>query len=150
MKSFTYAAALVGLVLLAGCEERRGVGLGPVGYGGAAGGPQPVTTTFEMTGLEPLPLYRYRTAEVSDANPAAAITAGGSSLRTRDTNLEVVVEGRTYLMRQIELNGVNYVVAEGAAPLPSLPQVIRARTGCLVQTGPLRSGDAAVYTLDCS
>lgn len=150
MKPTGYVVALgVCLGLLSACNQPRGVGLGPVGYGGGPGtGPQSTRAEYEMGGLEPLPLYRFSTNGA--ANPAGALTAGGSDLRTAEWNLTVVVESRTYLMRQIELNGENFVVAEGAAPLASLPSVIRARTGCLVETGPLRSKDAAVYTLDCS
>jgi hypothetical protein len=101
-----------------------------------------------MAGLAPLPVYRF--SQTGPATPAAAMNAGGSDLRLPSQNIEIVQESRTYFMRQIELNGSNYVVSEGAAPVASLVTVIRARTGCLVDPQPLRSDDAAVYTLDCS
>ncbi len=142
--------AVASLGVLAACEQDRGVGLGPVGAGGDLTAPQSTRAEFEMVGVAPLPIYRFATNEATEVNPATAITLGGSRLRNADTNLVVEVAGRTYLMRQIELNGANFVVAEGAAPVDSLLLEIRTRTGCLVQTPPLQSGDAAVYTLDCS
>lgn len=132
--------------VLAGCAGERGVGLGPVGYGGGAGLPQSTRTEVDMVDVERLPLYRFP----GEASAAAASIAGGSNLRRADANLQVEVEGRTYAMRQIEIRGSNYVVAEGAAPVSALPRAIRTRTGCLVDPTPIRARNATVYTLDCS
>ena len=131
---------------LAACGGERGVGLGTVGYGGGATLPTSTRTEVEMVGLERLPLYRFS----GEASPSAASTAGGSNLRRADANLSVDVDGNTYAMRQIEISGSNYVVAEGAAPVSSLPRAIRARTGCLVEPTPIQAKAATVYTLDCS
>lgn len=140
-------ALVIGVV--SGCGGQRGVGLGPIGLGGdPATLPASTRTEFEMGGVDPLPLYRFGTA--GDPSPADAINAGGSDYRLPDRNLPVTVDGQTWHMRQIELNGENFVVVEGAAPTAALPGVIRTRTGCLVDPQPLRSEDAAVYTLDCS
>ena len=136
------------LSVLAACNQ-QGVGLGTVGAGG--GGvtpPQSTRTEFEMGGVEAPPVYRFSVN--GDPSPADAMAAGASVLRTADSNLQVTVESRTYFMRQIQLNGENFVVVEGAAPVASLPGVIKTRTGCLVNPQPLRSNDAAVFTLDCS
>lgn len=131
---------------LAACGGERGVGLGPVGYGGEAALPQSTRTEVDMVDVEHLPLYRFS----GEPSAAAASTAGGSNLRRADANLQVEVEGRTYAMRQIEIGGSNYVVAEGAAPVSALPRAIRTRTGCLVDPTPIRAKNATVYTLDCS
>jgi len=133
--------------LVAGCAQPQGVGLGPLG-GDTSDLPQNTRTEFEMVGLTPLPLYSFSFADA--ATPADALNAGGNRLRQAEQNLEIVQESRTYFMRQIALNTNNYVVSEGDAPVASLVSVIRARTGCLVDPQPLRSEDAAVYTLDCS
>lgn len=101
-----------------------------------------------MEGVEPLPIYAGTVG--GRASPAEALSFRNEELRTPEANLMVTVEARTYGMRQIELNGENFAVVEGAAPVASLPTVLRARTGCLVMPNPLRSEDAAVYTLDCS
>lgn len=140
--------AILAITALAGCEQDRGVGLGPVGAGGDLTAPQPSRATFEMTGLTPLPVYRF--AAGGPVNPASAITVGGSRLRGANSNLAVAIGERTYLMRQVEIGDAVFVVAEGARPVDSLPRDIRTRTGCLVATPPLMSDDAAVYTLDCS
>ncbi len=144
------AVLLLGVLSgLAACAQPQGVGLGTVGAGG--GGvtdPQSTRTEFEMAGLAPLPVYAF--SMNGEATPANALNAGGTRLREAEANLEVTVESRTYFMRQVDLNDNVYVVSEGAAPVASLTGVIRARTGCLVNPQPLRSDDAAVYTLDCS
>lgn len=145
-RPFILAAALA---TLAGCEQPQGVGFGPESYAAnPGGGPQATSAEFEMAGLEPFPNYSFRT---NGANtPADALTAGGgTTLRGADSNLTVVVESRTYLMRQVTLDDNVYVVAEGAGPVATLPTVIRARSGCLVASNPLRSGDATIYTLNC-
>ncbi|MGI9393191.1 MAG: hypothetical protein ACR2OY_00955 [Boseongicola sp.] len=137
------------LAALTGCASERGVGLGTVGAGGdGTTAPQSTRTEFEMTGVEPLPIYRFSTN--GKATPADALNAGGNRLREEGANIQVTAESRTYYMRQVVLDANNYVVSEGAAPVASLTSVIRARTGCLVNPQPLRSKDAAVYTLDCS
>ena len=142
------ALLFLGVVaLVAACGQPRGVGLGPMGSD-ASDLPQNTRTEFEMAGLTPLPVYRFSFAAA--ATPADALNAGGNRLRQASQNLEIVQESRTYFMRQVELNDNIYVVSEGDAPVASLVSVIRARTGCLVDTQPLRSADAAVYTLDCS
>ena len=143
-------AGIVGvaaLVALAACSNEAGVGFGAMG-GEPGVGPQATSAEFSMEGLEPLPLYRGTIAGV--ATPAEALSFRNTELRTPEANLSVTVESRTYGMRQVELNGANYAIAEGATPVASLPTVIRARTGCLVDSNPLRSADASVYTLDCS
>ena len=144
------AAAGVFLLALTACNQPQGVGLGTVGAGGEGSpGPQSTRTEFSMAGVEPLPIYRFTTAEA--ATPALALNAGDNNrLRSPESNLMVTVDSRDYGMRQIELNGENYAVVEGASPVASMPTVLRARTGCLVNPQPLRSDDAAVYTLDCS
>ncbi len=148
MKSGWIAATALAS-LLAGCAAPGGSDFNPVDSGIPGAGPQSTRATFEMTGLEPFPRYAFSTNGRN--SPADALVAGGgSTLRSADRNLVVEVESRTYLMRQVELDGNIYVVAEGAAPVASMPSAIRARSGCLVQPVPLRSGDAAVYTLDCS
>ena len=137
------------LAALVACSPQHGAGLGTVGAGG--GGvtpPQSTRTEFHMAGVEPLPIYRLSIN--GQANPANALNAGGNRLRAEEANLAVTVESRTYYMRQVELDGNNYVVSEGAAPVASLASVIKTRTGCLVDPQPLRSDDAAVFTLDCS
>ena len=142
------ALLFLGVVaLVAACGQPRGVGLGPMGSD-ASDLPQNTRTEFEMAGLTPLPVYRFNFAAA--ATPADALNAGGNRLRQASQNLEIVQESRTYFMRQVELNDNIYVVSEGDAPVASLVSVIRARTGCLVDPQPLRSSDAAVYTLDCS
>ena len=133
--------------IAAGCTQPRGVGLGPLGSD-TSDLPQNTRTEFEMTGVTPLPIYRFEFADA--ATPADALNAGGNRLRLAEQNLEIVQESRTYFMRQIEMNGSNYVVSEGDPPVAALVSVIRARTGCLVNPQPLRSEDAAVYTLDCT
>ena len=133
--------------VISGCSQPQGVGLGPLG-GDTSDLPQNTRTEFEMAGLTPLPIYRFNFADT--ATPADALNAGGNRLRQASQNLEIVQESRTYFMRQVELNDSIYVVSEGDAPVASLVSVIRARTGCLVDPQPLRSEDAAVYTLDCS
>ena len=134
-------------LILAACSDQEGVGFGPMG-GEPGVLPQATSAEFSMDGLEPLPIYR---GAISGApSPAEALSYRNSELRVPSANLAVTVESRTYGMRQIELNGANYAIAEGAAPVASLPTVIRARTGCLVASNPLRSADASVYTLDCS
>jgi hypothetical protein len=132
---------------LSACAQPQGVGLGPMGSD-VSDLPQNTRTEFEMAGLTPLPIYRFSFAAA--ATPADALNAGGNRLRQAEQNLEIVQESRTYFMRQVELNDNIYVVSEGDAPVASLVSVIRARTGCLVDPRPLRSEDAAVYTLDCS
>ncbi|MEK6216371.1 MAG: hypothetical protein N2B03_04040 [Boseongicola sp.] len=140
---------LVVTTALTACAQERGVGLGTVGAGGGGvTAPQSTRVEFEMAGVEPLPIYRFSTNGA--ATPANALIAGGDRLRSADANLPVTAESRTYYMRHVELDANNYVVSEGAAPVASLAGVIRARTGCLVDPQPLRSKDAAVYTLDCS
>ena len=142
------ALLFLGVVaLVAAFGQPRGVGLGPMGSD-ASDLPQNTRTEFEMAGLTPLPVYRFSFAAA--ATPADALNAGGNRLRQASQNLEIVQESRTYFMRQVELNDNIYVVSEGDAPVASLVSVIRARTGCLVDPQPLRSDDAAVYTLDCS
>lgn len=131
---------------LSACGGGQGVGLGPVGYGGPATLPASTRTEVVMEGLTPLPVYRYGGA----ATPANAATVGGSALRQPDANLAVEVDGSTYLMRQIEIGGKIFVVAEGAVPVGGLPSAIKARTGCLVAPSPLRSKTSTIYTLDCS
>ncbi len=133
--------------IVTACSQPQGVGLGPLG-GDTSDLPQNSRTDFEMAGLTPLPVYRFDFADA--ATPADALNAGGNRLRQASQNLEIVQESRTYFMRQVELNDNIYVVSEGDAPVASLVSVIRARTGCLVDPQPLRSADAAVYTLDCS
>jgi len=133
--------------IVAGCSQPQGVGLGPLGSD-TSDLPQNSRTEFEMAGLAPLPVYSFSFSDA--ATPADALNAGGNSLRQADQNLEIVQESRTYFMRQVELNNNIYVVSEGDAPVASLVSVIRARTGCLVDPQPLRSDDAAVYTLDCT
>ena len=132
---------------LAACGGGEGVGFGPMGSD-LSTLPQGTSAEFSMDGVEPLPIYAGSIA--GEATPAEALSFRNSELRTPDRNLMVTVESRTYGMRQIELNGSNYAIAEGAAPVASLPTVIRARTGCLVMASPLRSDDASVYTLDCT
>jgi hypothetical protein len=140
---------LAATTALAACGAPRGVGLGTVGAGGGGvTAPQSTRVEFEMAGVEPLPIYRFSTNGAS--TPADALNVGGDRLRSEGANLPVTVESRTYYMRQVELDGNNYVVSEGAAPVASLTSVIRARTGCLVDPQPLRSKDAAIFTLDCS
>jgi hypothetical protein len=140
---------LAATTALAACDGPHGVGLGTVGAGGGGvTAPQSTQVEFEMAGVESLPVYRFSTNGAS--TPADALIAGDGRLRGADANLPVTVESRTYYMRQVELDANNYVVSEGAAPVASLVGVIRARTGCLVDPQPLRSKDAAVYTLDCS
>ncbi len=133
--------------IAAGCSQPRGVGLGPLGSD-TSDLPQNTRTEFEMSGLTPLPVYKFNFADAATA--ADALNAGGNRLRQAEQNLEIVQESRTYFMRQVELNNNIYVVSEGDAPVASLVSVIRARTGCLVNPQPLRSDDAAVYTLDCT
>lgn len=137
----------LGFVALAACAQERGVGFAPLGSD-TSDLPQNTRTEFEMQGLTPLPVYTFDAAD--SATPADALNAGGNRLRQAEQNLEIVQESRTYFMRQVELNDNIYVVSEGDAPVASLVSVIRARTGCLVDPQPLRSADAAVYTLDCS
>ncbi len=132
--------------LLVACGGERGVGLGQVGYGGSGTLPQSTRTEVEMIGLEHLPLYRFQ----GEASPLNAATLGGSPLRRADANVIVEVNGNTYAMRQIEISGSNYAVVEGAAPIADLPRVIRARTGCLVESRPIQAKAASVYVLDCS
>ncbi len=140
---------LAAATTLSACGNDRGVGFGTVGAGGGGvTAPQSTRVEFEMAGVEPLPIYRFSINGA--ATPAHALNVGGQRLRTEAANLAVTAESRTYYMRQVELNGNNYVVSEGAAPVASLASVIRARTGCLVDPQPLRSNDAAVFTLDCS
>ncbi|MGI9388734.1 MAG: hypothetical protein ACR2O1_01650 [Boseongicola sp.] len=140
---------LAAITVLVACASGGGVGLGTVGAGGGGvTAPQSTRTEIEMTGVDPLPIYRFSTN--GKATPADALNVGGNRLRTEDANLPVTAESRTYYMRQVVLDDNNYVVSEGAAPVASLTSVIRARTGCLVNPQPLRSKDAAVYTLDCS
>ena len=132
---------------LAACAGDQGVGFGPMGSD-LSTLPQGTSADFSMEGVAPLPIYTGAIA--GEATPAEALSFRNSELRVPERNLMVTVESRTYGMRQIELNGENYAIAEGAAPVASLPTVIRARTGCLVMASPLRSEDASVYTLDCS
>lgn len=132
---------------LAACAGDQGVGFGTMGSD-LSNLPEGTSAEFSMDGVEPLPIYEGAIA--GNPTPAEALSFRNSELRTPDRNLMVTVESRTYGMRQIELNGANYAIAEGAAPVASLPTVIRARTGCLVMASPLRSDDASVYTLDCS
>ena len=147
MRWMSAAAMVVGLAACDGGEQ--GVGFGPDSYASSpGGGPQPTSASFDMGGLAPLPSYTF--ASVGTNSPADALTAGGgTTLRGADQNLGVDVEGRRYLMRQITLGDNVYVVAEGAGPVASLPDAIRARTGCLIVNAPLRSGDATIYTLNC-
>ena len=144
IKQGILVAAIVGL---AACSSPRGVGFGPMGSD-ASRLPQSTSATFTMEGVEPLPIYAGTVG--GRASPAEALSFRNEELCTPEANLMVTVEARTYGMRQIELNGENFAVVEGAAPVASLPTVLRARTGCLVMPNPLRSEDAAVYTLDCS
>lgn len=139
--------AVAAFFALAACAGDQGVGFGQMGSD-LSTLPQGTSAEFSMDGVEPLPIYAGSIA--GTATPAEALSFRNSELRTPDRNLMVTVESRTYGMRQIELNGENYAIAEGAAPVASLPTVIRARTGCLVMASPLRSDDASVYTLDCS
>lgn len=144
---YVKAALLSAVLALAACSNDKGVGFGPMG-GEPGVLPQGTSAEFSMDGLEPLPLYRGTIAGAP--SPAEALSYRNTELREPAANLAVTVESRTYGMRQIELNGANYAIAEGAAPVASLPTVIRARTGCLVDSNPLRSEDASVYTLDCT
>ena len=137
------------ILAFAACSQPQGVGLGPLGQPGPAQLPQSTTTSFALDGLEAPPLYSF-TVGASQANPAFAATVGGSELRKNDANLILDVKGNTYGMRHVELNASNFVVVEGGPAIADLPAFIRTRTGCLVDSEPLRSGDAVVYTLDCS
>ncbi len=93
-------ACVAVLLVVAGCNQPRGVGLGTVGAGGEpANLPASTRTEFEMGGVESLPLYRF--SMTGDPSPADAINAGNSRLRTESENLEVAVESSTYFMRQI-------------------------------------------------
>ena len=145
----TFMTAAFATLALAACDRPQGVGFGPESYASnPGGGPQAASVEFEMAGLEPFPNYKFTTNGAN--SPADALTAGGgSTLRSADRNLSVVVESRTYLMRQVTLDDKVYVVAEGSGPVATLPTVIRARSGCLVDSNPLRSGDATIYTLNC-
>ena len=143
LKHFAFLGAVLAL---SACNE-SGVGLGPMGSD-ASDLPQSTRAEFEMAGLAPLPVYTFEGAD--GITPADALNAGGNRLRLAEANLQIVQESRTYFMRQVDLRGNNYAIAEGAAPVASLVTVIRARTGCLVDPQPLRSDDAAVYTLDCT
>ena len=143
-----FRATLLGAICaLAACSDSSGVGFGPMG-GEPGVLPQGTRAEYRLDGLEPLPLYRGTIA--GEASPAEALIYGNTRLREPSANLAVTVEGQTFGMRQVELNGENYVIAEGAAPVASLPTAIRARTGCLVDSNPMRSEDASVYTLDCT
>jgi len=142
MRIFIVLTALA----LTACGGDRGVGLGPIGYGSEATLPQSTRTEVEMIGLEKLPLYIF----AGEPSPSAASTAGGSKLRGKDANLVVEVEGTTYAMRQIEISGSNFAVVEGGAPVASLPRVVRARTGCLIASAPIKAKSSTVYPLDCS
>ena len=136
------------LLGLAACgAEERGVGFGPMGSEPGTL-PQGTSAAYSLDGVEPLPIYAGTIP--GEATPGEALIFRTSELREPSKNLIVTVESRTYGMRQIELNGENYAVVEGAAPVASLPTVLRARTGCLVDASPLRSEDAAVFTLDCT
>lgn len=137
------------VVTLAACDQPQGVGLGPLGEPGPAQLPQSTSAEYQLGGLEAPPVHRFNVA-AEQVDPAYAATAGGSELRKRDANLILDVKGNTYGMRQVELNSSNYAVVEGGPAIADLPVIIKTRTGCLVDSEPLRSGDAVVYTLDCS
>ena len=143
-KQIILATALLGLVA---CSDPSGVGFGEMGSDPSTL-PPGTRAEFSMEGVEPLPIYKGTIA--GQATPAEALSFRNEELRKEEANLIVTVEARTYGMRQIELNGENFAIVEGAAPVASLPTVLRARTGCLVMPNPLRSDDAAVYTLDCT
>ena len=144
----SFGLAAIVIVGLVGCgDPPRGVGFDNMG-GSPSSGPQPTSAEYEMIGLEPLPLYRG--AINGPATPAEALSFRNTELRTPEANLAVTLESRTYGMRQVELNGKNFAIVEGDAPVASMPTHLRARTGCLVLPGELRSEDAAVYTLDCT
>ena len=144
---FRKSIILAALLGLAACSNPSGVGFGEMGSDPSTL-PQGTSAEFSMDGVEPLPIYVGAIA--GQASPAEALSFRNEELRKPEANLIVTVEARTYGMRQIELNGENFAIVEGAAPVASLPTVLRARTGCLVLPNPLRSDDAAVYTLDCT
>jgi len=139
--------ALAAFLVVAGCGG-GGVGFGPVGYGGPGAAPQSTEARVSLAGLDPFPVYTYSTN--GDNSPAAAAVVGGSVLRTASANLEVTVDGQAYRMRQVQLDDNVYVVGEGGQPGASMPAMIKARAGCLVEEPPLVSKQAFVYTLNCS
>ena len=134
----TFMTAAFATLALAACDRPQGVGFGPESYASnPGGGPQAASVEFEMAGLEPFPNYKFTTNGAN--SPADALTAGGCWLLA--ANLPTI--------RQVTLDDKVYVVAEGGGPVATLPTVIRARSGCLVDSNPLRSGDATIYTLNC-
>ena len=138
-----------GFLALAACDQPQGVGLGPLGEPGPARLPQSTSAEYQLGGVEAPPIHRFNVAAEND-DPAYAATVGGSELRKRDANLILDIKGTTYGMRQVELNSSNYAIVEGGPATADLPVILKTRTGCLVDSEPLRSGDAVVYTLDCS
>lgn len=139
----------ISFLAFAACSQPQGIGFDTLGQPGPAQQPQSTTTDFSLDGVEAPPVYSY-TVGADMANPAYAATVGGSELRGSDANLILDIDGTTYGMRHIELNSSNFVVVEGGPTIADLPTIIKTRTGCLVDSEPLRSGDAVVYTLDCS
>lgn len=150
MTRHPYIPFALAFLALSACGGGQGVGFGTVGEGGPGVLPQSTRTEFSLGGVEPIPVHHFRVASEADANPANAATIGASTLRTADANLTVTLEGTTYRMRQVTINGKNFAVVEGGAEVASLAREVRTRSGCLTVSRPLKSGDALVYTLDCS
>lgn len=144
-------AALAALAL-AGCEQERGVGFGPIGGDGPEV-PAAEVIDLSLPGVRPIPLY----AVATGTGPEAAVAYGGGTLSMPQSNLDLTIDGQTYLLRQVAVGRENYVVVEGAvAPAAQIPVEIRRRTGCLLTGVPTIVRRAAggpgvvVYRLDCS
>lgn len=142
-------AALLSVLALSACASEKGVGFATPG-GMSAEPPSAETTVISLPGVRPIPVY----AAPGAASTAAAAAYGGGALNSPERNLVLSGGTRDALLRQIDMGGASYVVAQGGVPA-ALVVEIRTRTGCLVVPGwdtvPLSSGEtAAVFTLDCS
>ena len=153
LRSLTLGSVLI--LTVSACNTQQGVGFGPDSYVSGSGqrGTDVETVDFEMGGRAPIPTYTFTTAE---GGAKAAPGIGGAGLTNLASNLSVSAGGQDYLLRQVEINGENYLVAQGGTATSDLPNEIRTRTGCLVVGTGLRVGGSSsipastVYTLDCS
>ena len=146
-----FAIPLVALAALAACEQPRGIGFGPESYG--ANIPEGAeVTVFELPGIRPIPAY----VSAGVSGPEGAVAYGGAGLAQPEANLDLNIDGRQYLLRQVAVGGTIYVVVQGGPAATSIPSEILTRTGCLLTGLPVTvrgvtsAPAATVYALDCA